>query len=143
MKEMDIETLQKSSDSKGEYYQKKINLLFGIVQKIGANPDVEFRRSLEFPKYTSFEKADPSIIDSQESRCVMYIRYLESIIANNINSVDPIDRIELLIFEKKNRNWEEYLQNIVTKSEESETEEDSENIPIITKSRLGHFYREE
>jgi len=140
----DIEILNKSSENKGEYYQKKINLLFGIVQKIGANPDVEFRRSLEFPKYSSFEKCDPKLIDSQEARCVIYVRYLESIIENNIESIDPLDRIELLIFEKKNRNWEEYLQNIITKSqEEKEEAEESEDIPIIRKSKLGYIYREE
>ena len=140
-KEIDVEILNKSSSSKEEFYRKKINLLFGIVQKIGANPDVEFRKSLEFPKYSSLEKADPKLIDSQEARCVLYVRYLESIIENNINSVDPLDRVELEIFERKNKNWEEYLQNvIISKSQE---EEDNENIPILTKTRLGHLTREE
>jgi hypothetical protein len=141
-KVMDIDVLNKSSESKEEFYRKKINLLFSIVQKIGANPDVEFRKSLEFPKYNTSEKADSKIIDSQEARCVIYVRYLESIIQNNINSVDPLDQVELEIFERKNKDWEEYLKNIVSKSEDSE-EEDSSNIPIIKKNRLGQIYRDE
>ena len=142
MKEIEsIEVLNKSSESKEEFYRKKINLLFSIVQKIGANPDIEFRRSLEFPKYTSFEKCDPKLIDSQEARCVGYIRYLQGIIDNNINSVDPLDRVEMEIFERKNKDWEGYLSNIVLKSKEEE--EDSNNIQIIKKNRLGQTYREE
>lgn len=143
-KEINIEVLNKSSESKEEFYQKKINLLFGIVQKIGCNPDVEWRRSLMFPKYNSLEKADPKIIDSQESRCVSYIKYLESIIQTNINSIDPLDRVEMEIFRMKHRDWEEYLKNVINKSkEDSEGEEDSNNIQIIKKNRLGQTYREE
>lgn len=137
----EIEILNKSSSDKESFYQKKINLLFGIVQKIGCNPDVEFRKSLMFPKYNSLEKADAKLIDSQETRCVGYIRYLQGIIDNNINSIDPLDRVEIEIFERKNKDWEGYLSNIVLKSKEEE--EDSNNIQIIKKNRLGQTYREE
>ena len=136
-----IEVLNKSSESKGEFYRKKINLLFGIVSKIGGNVDLEFRKSLEFPKFNTSEKADPKLIESQEARTCLYIHYLERIIQNNLNLVDPIDQIELEIFERKNKNWEDYLQNIVTKSQEKD--EDGSNIPIIKKNRLGPTYREE
>jgi len=142
MKEIDnIEVLNKSSEDKEEFYRKKINLLFGIVSKIGGNVDLEFRKSLEFPKFKTLEKADPKLIESQEARTVLYIRYLENIIQNNIEMVDPLDRVEIEVFERKNKNWEDYLQNIVSKSQEEE--EDDSNIPIIKKNRLGQTYREE